>query len=189
MKVNRSSIHSPNSEPRNRTMRFSLNLLRSGVFLLAFCLQAQQPPSTSLSGQGYQKFSEALKRSELHESLKNGGDFTVFAPSDEAFQKLDERLHLLHPRNISKLKTLISYHIIAGEFTASRILQALCKGEGVFVFTTIQGEELIATMEGVDIVLMDCRGNKSRIVMADATSENLVLHEIDRVILPGSPIP
>ena len=95
----------------------------------------------------------------------------------------------LHPRNIRKLRTLISYHIVAGEFTASRILQALCQGEGVAVFTTIQGGELIATMEGVDIVLTDCRGNKSRIVTADTTSENLVFHEIDRVILPGPPIP
>jgi len=170
-------------------MRFSPILLRSGFILLTCCLQAQEPKSTSLAGQGYQKFSDALVLSQLQESLRNAGDFTVFAPSDEAFQRLDERFFLLNPLNIRKLRTLISYHIVAGEFTASRILQALCQGEGVAVFTTIQGEELIATMEGVDIVLTDCRGNKSRIVTADNTSENLVLHEIDRVILPGSPIP
>ena len=173
----------------NRFMRFSPVLLRSGFFLLACCLQAQQTQSSALAAHGYQKFSEALVRSEVHESLKNAGDFTVFAPSDAAFQKLDANLQLLDPRNLRKLKSLISYHIIAGEFTASRILQALCRGEGVVVFTTIQGDELIATMEGVDIVLMDCSGNKSRIVMADATTENLVLHEIDRVFLPGPPIP
>jgi len=176
-------------ETTNRFMRFSPRLLCSGFFLLSCCLQGQQSQNSSLAAHGYQKFSEALVLSEIHESLKKAGDFTVFAPSDEAFQKLDASLELLDPRNIRKLKTLISYHIIAGEFTASRILQALCKGEGVAVFTTIQGEELVATMEGVDIVLMDCRGNKSRIVAADATSENLVLHEIDKVILPGPPIP
>jgi len=170
-------------------MRFSPILLRCGFILLTCCLQAQEPKSNALADQGYQKFSEALMLSQLQESLRNAGDFTVFAPSDEAFQKLDEHLLLLHPRNIGKLRTLISYHIVAGEFTASRILRALCQGEGVAVFTTIQGGELIATMEGVDIVLTDCRGNKSRIVTADTTSENLVLHEIDRVILPGAPIP
>jgi uncharacterized surface protein with fasciclin (FAS1) repeats len=170
-------------------MRFFTVLLLYGLFLLTCGLQAQEPKSNVLTGRGYQKFSEALVLSQLRESLRNAGDFTVFAPSDEAFQTLDEGLLLLNPHNIRKLRTLISYHIVAGEYTASRILQALCKGEGVAVFTTIQGEELIATMEGVDIVLTDCRGNKSRIVEADNTSENLVLHEIDRVILPGSPIP
>lgn len=170
-------------------MRFSPILLRCGFLILTCCLQAQQTESNSLSIQGFQKFSEAFVLSQVQESLRNAGDFTVFAPSDEAFQQLEERLFLLHPDNIRKLKTLISYHIVAGQFTASRILQALCQGEGVAVFTTIQGEELIATMEGVDIVLTDCRGNKSRIVMADTSSENLVFHEIDQVILPGPPIP
>ena len=170
-------------------MRFSPILLRCGFLILTCCLQAQQTESNSLSIQGFQKFSEAFVLSQVQESLRNAGEFTVFAPSDEAFQQLEERLLLLHPGNIRKLKTLISYHIVAGQFTASRILQALCQGEGVAVFTTIQGEELIATMEGVDIVLTDCRGNKSRIVMADTSSENLVFHEIDQVILPGPPLP
>jgi uncharacterized surface protein with fasciclin (FAS1) repeats len=170
-------------------MRFSPKLLLCGFFLLTCCLHAQEPEGNPLSDQGYRKFSEALVLSQLWESLRNAGDFTVFAPSDEAFQKHDERLLLLNPRNVRKLRTLISYHIVAGQYTASRILQALCQGEGVAVFTTIQGEELIATMEGVDIVLTDCRGNKSRIVTADNTSENLVLHQIDGVILPGSPVP
>lgn len=170
-------------------MRFSPILLRCAFFLLTCCLQAQELKNNSLADQGHQKFSEALALSQLGESLRNAGEFTVFAPSDEAFQRLDEDLLLSHPRNIRKLRTLISYHIVAGELTASRILQALCQGEGVAVFTTIQGGELIATIEGVEIFLTDCRGNKSRIVTADATSENLVFHEIDSVILPGPPIP
>jgi uncharacterized surface protein with fasciclin (FAS1) repeats len=170
-------------------MRLKYYLLRCGFFLLTFNLQGQQITEVALSSRGFERFSEALKVSNLYKSLKNGGSFTVFAPSDEAFQQLDETLHPMHPLNPGQLRTLISYHIIAGEFTASRILRALCKGEGVAVFTTIQGEQLIATMEGVDIVLMDCFGNKSRIVRADANSDNLVLHEIDRVFLPVSPIP
>ena len=170
-------------------MRLSYNLLRCGFFLLTLHLQGQQISEFSLASRGFGRFSEALKISDLYESLEKGGSFTVFAPSDDAFQQLDQTLHLMHPLNPGQLRTLISYHIIAGEFTASRILKALCKGEGVAVFTTIQGEQLIATMEGVDIVLMDCSGNKSRIIRADANSENLVLHEIDRVFSPAPPIP
>lgn len=170
-------------------MRLFSQFLQCGLFFVVCSVQAQQPSADPLSPHGYGRFSEALELSNLGPSLKNGGDFTVFAPSDAAFQKLDKSLDLLNPRNLQKLKTLISYHIIAGEFTASRILQALCRGEGVVVFTTIQGDELMATMDGVNIILTDCQGNKSRIVRADASSDNMILHAIDKVILPGPPIP
>jgi uncharacterized surface protein with fasciclin (FAS1) repeats len=170
-------------------MRFPQYFLLCGIFFLAQCLQAQDASKPSPPFPEYQTFSEALLLSELRQTLENGGAFTVFAPSDNAFRKLDERLNLQHPGNRKQLKTLLSYHIVAGELTASRILKALCRGEGAAVFTTVQGEQLIATLEGVDIVLMDCSGNTSRIVQADTYSQNLVMHEIDRVILPGTPIP
>ena len=66
----------PKDTTTNRFMRFSPVLLRSGFFLLACCLQAQQSQSSvTLAAHGYQKFSEALVRSEVHESLKNAGEF------------------------------------------------------------------------------------------------------------------
>lgn len=170
-------------------MQISPYLLRCGFFLLVSCLQAQDGTKPEFSSLGHQTFSETLLHSELGETLEKGGAFTVFAPSDKAFEQLDERLDLRNPLNKKQLKALVSYHIVAGELTASRILKALCRGKGAAVLTTIQGEELIATLDGVDIVLMDCSGNTSRIVVADTTAKNLVFHEIDRVILPGTPIP
>lgn len=93
---------------------------------------------------------------------------------------------LLKPENRRELRTVLAYHIVAGELTASRILRALCRGEGAARFTTIQGEELLATIEGSDIILTDCSGNRARIVNADSNRNNLLFHEIDKVILPGS---
>ena len=120
------------------------------------------------------------------ELLENRGDFTVFAPSDTAFDQLGQSDvdELLMPENKQTLKSLMSYHIVPGKLTASQILRALCRGKGAASFTTIQGEELLASMDGTDIVLTDCSGNQARITGADTTSRNLVFHRIDRVVLP-----
>ena len=84
----------------------------------------------------------------------------------------------------SRLKSLLSYHIVAGKLTASRILKAMCRGNGKASFTTIQGKKLEAHMDGYDIVLTDPLGNTARIVQADVSQQNGVVHEIDSVIAP-----
>jgi uncharacterized surface protein with fasciclin (FAS1) repeats len=134
----------------------------------------------------YQTLMHAFQATELQEILENRGPFTVFAPSDAAFEKMesDGMGELLKPENRNDLRAVLAYHIVAGELTASRILRALCRGEGAARFTTVQGEELLATLEGSDIILTDCSGNRARIVNADFGRKNLVFHEIDAVILP-----
>lgn len=134
----------------------------------------------------YQTLMHAFRATELQEILESRGPFTVFAPSDAAFEKMEPEGmgELMKPENRSDLRAVLTYHIVAGELTASRILQALCRGEGAARFTTVQGEELLATLEGSDIILTDCSGNRARIVNADFGQNNLVFHEIDAVILP-----
>lgn len=134
----------------------------------------------------YKTLMHALQATQLQEVLEKSGPFTVFAPSDAAFEKMDsgEMRDLLKPENRRDLRALLTYHIVAGELTASRILRALSRGKGAARFTTVQGEELLATLEGSDIILTDCSGNRARIVGADIGRKNLVFHEIDAVILP-----
>ena len=130
---------------------------------------------------------EAVKAADLEETLKSDGPFTVFAPSDGAFKKLSREkiTALLQPENKRELKSVLSYHIVAGNLTASKILKAMCRGEGTARFTTIQGDEIMATMDGIDIVLTDCFGNSARITTADANQCNGVIHVIDSVIMPS----
>ncbi|MBC2840726.1 fasciclin domain-containing protein [Robiginitalea sp. SC105] len=154
---------------------------------------SQEPPPepvvrASLPGLASEQFPTllaAVEAADLMEVLKAGG-FTIFAPSDEAFHKLDPSRvrEWLDPENKRDLKALVAYHIVAGELTASRILKALSRGKGTTRFTTVQGEELIATLEGSDIYLTDCSGNRARIVCADNINTRLVFHEIDTVVLP-----
>ncbi|MEX0291202.1 MAG: fasciclin domain-containing protein [Flavobacteriaceae bacterium] len=129
----------------------------------------------------------AVKAADLEETLDGEGPFTVFAPSDVAFKKLSSKriAELLHPENKKALKSVVAYHIVAGNLTAAKILKAMCRGAGTATFTTVQGDEITATMDGIDIVLTDCYGNTARITTADANQRNGVIHVIDSVIMPG----
>lgn len=143
--------------------------------------------STADSGHHF-TLLEAVKAANLDKILNEDGPFTVFAPSDMAFKKLSKvnLKELLLPENKKELFSLLTYHIVAGNITASKILKAMCNGNGKASFTTVQGDKIYASMEGLDIVLMDKSGNRAKITSADAKQCNGVIHEIDSVILPNS---
>ncbi|MFS4491521.1 fasciclin domain-containing protein [Maribacter sp. 2308TA10-17] len=139
------------------------------------------------SSQNHKMLLAAMRAAELEEILSFDGPFTVFAPSDLAFEKLpnDTIKELLDPDNKKEVQALMTYHIIAGNFSASKILMAMSRGGGKASFTTVNGNELMATMQGVDIMLTDNFGNKAKITTADSNQCNGVIHEIDTVIRPG----
>jgi len=128
----------------------------------------------------------AMRATEVDDLLNYDGPYTVFAPSDKAFGALSSSdiSELLRPENKKKLHEIVTYHIVAGKLSASKILKAMCRGNGKATFTTVQGEEITATMNGIDIILTDCLGNQAKITLADANQCNGVMHEIDSVILP-----
>ncbi|NHF59263.1 fasciclin domain-containing protein [Flavobacteriaceae bacterium TP-CH-4] len=129
----------------------------------------------------------AVRAANLEAILGSEGPFTVFAPSDRAFNKFskDRITRLMKPENKKELHALLTYHIVAGNITASHILKAMCRGKGKATFTTVQGDIITATMNGIDIILTDSSGNTAKITSADANQCNGVIHEIDSVILPG----
>lgn len=134
---------------------------------------------------------KAIKAAKLEEILDNDGSFTFFAPSDNAFEKFSkEKIQfLIDSKNTKELRSLLTYHIVARSFSASKILKAMCRGEGVATFTTLQGTKLTASMNGSDIVLTDSFGNNATIVKADANQCNGVIHVIDNVIRPQKKLP
>lgn len=188
MKDYHSSELSNKTPPKSR-MRTLTYILLCWTALLASSLNAQR--ESGLDGEDHRIFRDALSLAQLGDLLEDKGAFTIFAPTDRAFSIYQrfEQEDLWDPGNRKQLKALIAYHIVAGELTASRILKALCRGEGSAIFTTVLGEPLLATLEGTDIILTDCLGNQARIVRADSGQGNLVFHEIDSVIFPATPSP
>ncbi len=143
---------------------------------------------STVASENHKILLAAVQATDLEEVLGQNGPFTFFAPSDNAFSKFDEQelKALFKAENKSKLKALLSYHIVAGNLSASKILKALCKGSGSARFRTIEGTKFTVTMKGMDIVLTDSLGNTATIIVADANQKNGVIHEIDSVILPAS---
>ncbi len=143
--------------------------------------------SSTEASDNHKTLLAVVKAADMYQLLDGKGPFTVFAPSDGAFDRFPAlRIKsLLHSDNQTQLKSILTMHIIAGNLSAAKILKALCQGAGKAVFTTLLGENLTATMVGLDIVLTDSKGNKAKIITADAAQRNGVIHVIDRVLMPA----
>ncbi|MEN1783731.1 MAG: fasciclin domain-containing protein [Bacteroidota bacterium] len=141
--------------------------------------------NATLDSDTFQTLFSALKATDLEKVLGMNGPFTVFAPTNQAFDQLKKEQFsaLFETENRHQLKALLSYHIVAGNLTAAKMLQAMCRGEGRATFTTVQGNKIMATMQGTDIILSDGKGNRAKITSADVGRSNGVIHEIDRVII------
>lgn len=130
----------------------------------------------------------AVKAAGLVETLQGDGPFTVFAPTNSAFEKLPDGTvaTLLKEENKKKLQTVLTYHVIAGKFNASDIVKAIKQGKGKATFTTVSGGKLMASINGDKVMLRDENGGTSTVTIADVNQSNGVIHVIDTVVLPKS---
>lgn len=128
----------------------------------------------------------AVKAAGLVETLSSEGPFTVFAPTNAAFEKLPAGTveGLLKPENIEKLKGLLTYHVVAGKFDATAVTDAITKGNGKYTVTTVQGGKIDLSIKDGKVLLTDANGKSSTVVIADVAASNGVIHAIDSVVMP-----
>jgi uncharacterized surface protein with fasciclin (FAS1) repeats len=128
----------------------------------------------------------AVKAAGLVETLKSEGPFTVFAPTNAAFDKLPEGTvaTLVKPENKGQLTTILTYHVLAGKHSAADIAKAIKSGNGTAEFKSVQGGKIWAMMKGSDLILKDEKGGMSKVTIADVFQKNGVIHVIDTVIMP-----
>ncbi|NNK20735.1 MAG: fasciclin domain-containing protein [Flavobacteriaceae bacterium] len=128
----------------------------------------------------------ALKAADLVGALQGDGPFTVFAPVNSGFAKIDaDALNsLLQPENKEKLAAILTYHVVSGRITASDVVNALNKGKGKAELTTLNGGKLTAVKKDKGIYLMDANGNYSMITKTDVMASNGVIHIIEDVVMP-----
>jgi len=129
----------------------------------------------------------AVKAAGLVDTLSSKGPFTVFAPVNSAFDKLPAGTveTLLKPENKATLTKILTYHVIAGNYSAKDVVGAIKKGNGKAEFTTVSGGKLWATLDGKSVVLMDEKGGRSMVTIADVKQSNGVIHVVDSVLLPN----
>lgn len=128
----------------------------------------------------------AVKAAGLVETLEGPGPFTVFAPTNEAFDKLPSGTvqNLLKPENKEMLTKILTYHVVAGRISASDLMKQIKAGGGKATLKTVSGGTLTASMQGKHIVLTDEKGGAAMVTQANVFQSNGVVHVIDSVLMP-----
>ena len=128
----------------------------------------------------------AVKAAGLVETLEGKGPFTVFAPTNEAFEKLPAGTvdTLVKPENKKKLTGILTYHVVAGKVTAAKLVEKIKASDGKAMLKTVNGESLTASMDGDSVVLTDTKGGTAKVTIADVMQSNGVIHVIDTVLMP-----
>ncbi|WP_235296378.1 fasciclin domain-containing protein [Portibacter marinus] len=186
---------------QTRTLFFSLCLA-----ILTFQLSAQHSYSNQKNSQAktvsYQNPSDivdiaasndqfstlvaAVKAAGLVETLKSEGPFTVFAPVNAAFSKLPEGTvsTLLKPESKDKLTKILTYHVVAGEFFAKDIINAISSSGGAIELETVYGDKIVAKLVNGSVIITDETGGKITVTSTDVEASNGVIHVIDSVLMP-----
>jgi uncharacterized surface protein with fasciclin (FAS1) repeats len=128
----------------------------------------------------------ALKSADLVSTLKGTGPFTVLAPTNSAFKKLSPGVldNLLKKDSHDRLVKILTYHVLAGNWSSAQIVDLINTGNGSAELKTLNGQVLIATMEGSKVKLIDAIGNVAWITASDMKSNNGVVHVVDTVLMP-----
>lgn len=128
----------------------------------------------------------AVQAAGLVDTLASAGPFTVFAPTNAAFQRLPAGTveTLLQAANRTTLQTVLTYHVVPGRITAADLMRMIRDGGGTARLTTVQGGTLTARMNGDRIVLVDAAGGMANVTQADVLQSNGVIHVTDAVSMP-----
>ena len=128
----------------------------------------------------------AVKAAGLVETLSSAGPFTVFAPTNKAFNKLPAGTveTLVKPENKGTLSTILTYHVVSGKMSASDVVAAIKAGNGKATLKTVQGGILTASLRGKSVILTDEKGGMAKVTIANVNQSNGVIHVIDTVLMP-----
>jgi uncharacterized surface protein with fasciclin (FAS1) repeats len=129
----------------------------------------------------------AVKAAGLVETLESAGPFTVFAPTNEAFNKLPAGTvdNLVKPENKETLTKILTYHVVPGRLSSEDLWAKVKAGNGKAELTTVQGGKLKVMAKGKKLYLVDEKGGQSWITIADVNQSNGVIHVVNTVLMPN----
>jgi uncharacterized surface protein with fasciclin (FAS1) repeats len=130
----------------------------------------------------------AVKAAGLVDTLTMPGPFTVFAPTNAAFNKLPPGTvqNLVRPENKGTLTSVLTYHVVPGRFSAGDLMKLVRDGGGEARLKTANGQTLsvLPARSGNGLFIADAKGNTSRITIADVFQSNGVIHVVNTVVMP-----
>jgi len=128
----------------------------------------------------------AVKAAGLVETLEGAGPFTVFAPTNEAFNKLPAGTvdNLVKPENKGTLTSILTYHVVAGRLDSKALMAKIKEGNGMAMLTTVNGEQLTVMMKGKNLEVKDSKGGIAMVTIKDVYQKNGVIHVVNKVLMP-----
>ena len=161
-------------------------ILTTTALFFTMSISAQTVVDAAVSNKDFSTLVAALKAADLVGALSGEGPFTVFAPNNDAFSKIDAGVlgNLLKPENVKALSNILTYHVVSGKLMASDVVNALKSGNGKVELTALNGQMITAISKDGKIYLEDSQGNMSEIIATDVAGSNGVIHVISSVIMP-----
>lgn len=128
----------------------------------------------------------AVKAAGLVDTLSGPGPFTVFAPTNEAFDALPAGTvdNLVKPENKATLTKILTYHVVSGRYTAKDLMALVTKGGGKASLTSVEGEPLTVMQSGSTLTVTDTKGGLAKVTIGDVMQSNGVIHVVDKVLMP-----
>jgi uncharacterized surface protein with fasciclin (FAS1) repeats len=128
----------------------------------------------------------AVKAAGLVETLQGRGPFTVFAPTNAAFDKLPSGTvdNLVKPENKSTLTDILTYHVVPGKLDSKELMKWIKRGNGTAELTTVEGGKLWIMQNDEGLWVKDEKGAMAKITIKDVYQSNGVIHVIDTVLMP-----
>ena len=142
--------------------------------------------AAAMKSQDHQTLVAAVKAAGLVDTLAGRGPFTLFAPTDAAFDKLPAGTvsTLLKPASRGQLRSVLTYHVVPGNVSSGQLVKAIRKGGGQATLKTVQGGTLTARLSGGSVSITDAAGESAKVTNADLVQSNGVIHVTDAVSLP-----
>jgi uncharacterized surface protein with fasciclin (FAS1) repeats len=131
----------------------------------------------------------AVKAAGLVDTLSGKGPYTVFAPTNAAFEKLPKGTvdTLVKPENKKMLTGILTYHVVAGDLSGADLAKQVKDGGGKAMLKTASGGQLtVMDAGGGKLSITDAKGGKSMVTIADVNQSNGVIHVVDTVLMPAS---
>lgn len=141
----------------------------------------------AVNSQDHTTLVAAVKAADLVDVLSSAGPFTVFAPTNEAFNMLPKGTvdNLLMTENKAKLQGILKYHVVAGKISSDDLKKMIKDNNGKATLPTVAGGNLYASMDKKGgIWIWDENGGKAMVTIADVNQSNGVIHVVDHVLLP-----
>jgi uncharacterized surface protein with fasciclin (FAS1) repeats len=147
--------------------------------------RANSVAGQAMTNENLTTLAGALQAADLSTMLSEPGEYTVFAPSNQAFEKLSQkkRDELMLPENKEMLSEVLTYHVVPGVINSEKLAAAIKGANGSYTFKTVTGEELTASMSGDQFVIKDGSGKKAQVILGNVPASNGIIYIIDTVLM------